>query len=115
MCALVTGVQTCSLPSYKKKSTNATIFRGEKLARDYCQRCHLFPDPSLLDKKTWNESVLPKMGWRLGIRENGINPYVDLEIGRASCRERVCRFVKISWGAFSLKKKKNKSSKNQMR
>src|SRR3546814_20266820 len=30
------------------------------------------------------------------------------EIGRASCRERVCQYVKISVVAVSLKKKKNK-------
>src|SRR3546814_18786196 len=28
-----------------------------------------------------------------------------LKIGRASCRERVCQYVKISWVAGSLKKK----------
>src|SRR3546814_14761146 len=30
------------------------------------------------------------------------------EIGRASCRERVCQYVKISGGAVSFKKKKTK-------
>ncbi|HRP33809.1 MAG TPA: hypothetical protein PKV73_18055, partial [Agriterribacter sp.] len=34
----------------------------------YCSSCHLFPEPSLLDKKTWVNNVLPNMGWRLGIR-----------------------------------------------
>jgi len=49
--------------------------RGEKLARQYCGSCHLFPSPFLLDKKTWKESVLPNMGWRLGIRKAGKNPF----------------------------------------
>src|SRR3546814_16692092 len=31
------------------------------------------------------------------------------EIGRASCRERVCQYVSISVDAVSLKKKKNKN------
>lgn len=54
------------------------ISKGERLALNYCQRCHLFPQPSLLDKKTWTNSVLPNMGWRLGVRENGTDPYADL-------------------------------------
>src|SRR3546814_17126412 len=33
----------------------------------------------------------------------------DLEIGRASCRERVCRYVEIAVVDVSLKKKKNKN------
>src|SRR3546814_14403677 len=28
-----------------------------------------------------------------------------MKIGRASCRERVCQYVSISWGAVSIKKK----------
>src|SRR3546814_14980555 len=34
------------------------------------------------------------------------HPLVRLEIGRASCRERVCQYVYISLVAVSLKKKK---------
>src|SRR3546814_20503166 len=33
---------------------------------------------------------------------------IGFEIGRASCRERVCEYVEISVGAVSLKKKNNK-------
>lgn len=40
---------------------------GKELATRYCQSCHLLPDPSLLDKKTWVDGVLPAMGPRLGI------------------------------------------------
>ncbi|MET2984460.1 FG-GAP repeat domain-containing protein [Aureibaculum conchae] len=52
---------------------------GEELAKAYCQMCHLYPEPSLLDKKTWNDKVLPDMGKRLGIRPNGIDPYKGLD------------------------------------
>lgn len=55
-----------------------SVQEGKKLAMDYCQRCHLFPEPSLLDKKTWTASVLPNMGLRLGVRANGHDPYADL-------------------------------------
>lgn len=50
---------------------------GERLAKKYCRSCHLFPDPSLLDKETWLTGVLPNMGLRLGIR-TGNDPYADL-------------------------------------
>lgn len=40
---------------------------GEKLARANCSACHAFPEPQLLDKKTWQEGVLPQMAQRLGV------------------------------------------------
>jgi hypothetical protein len=41
--------------------------KGERLAKTYCSSCHLFPEPPLLDKKTWEKSVLPRMGVQLGL------------------------------------------------
>lgn len=41
---------------------------GEVLAHQYCAGCHVFPDPSLLDKKTWAEGALPYMAPRLGLQ-----------------------------------------------
>ncbi len=41
---------------------------GEVLARQYCAGCHVFPEPSLLDKKTWAEGALPYMALRLGLQ-----------------------------------------------
>src|SRR3546814_17210917 len=35
------------------------------------------------------------------------------QIGSASCRERGCQYVLISWGAGSLKKKKNMQAKQE--
>jgi hypothetical protein len=35
---------------------------GEQLAHGYCASCHAFPEPSLMDKTTWTENVLPLMG-----------------------------------------------------
>ena len=70
-------------PASQPKNNNQTISlniesSGKKLSVKYCQRCHLYPDPVLLDKNTWITGVLPNMGWRLGIRENGINPFADM-------------------------------------
>lgn len=40
--------------------------KEEQLAKVYCSSCHTFPDPSLLNKKLWEESVLPAMAFRMG-------------------------------------------------
>ena len=39
----------------------------ERVARKYCSSCHVFPEPGLLDKGTWAESVLPQMAFRMGV------------------------------------------------
>ncbi|WP_018615160.1 FG-GAP-like repeat-containing protein [Segetibacter koreensis] len=44
-----------------------SIKKGKELAVKYCQACHLLPDPSLVDSKSWEKGVLPQMGPRLGI------------------------------------------------
>ena len=38
-----------------------SLKEGRELARIHCASCHQFPDPSLLDKKTWVGTVLPQM------------------------------------------------------
>jgi hypothetical protein len=57
--------------------SNSSIRKGEKLVRQYCQSCHLLPDPALLDAKTWEEGVLPAMGPRLGIFSYGFKQYTS--------------------------------------
>lgn len=47
---------------------------GEQLARVYCQACHRFPEPALLDRATWQQAVLPRMRQRLGLYEEGVTP-----------------------------------------
>ncbi len=49
------------------ESLAARIERGALYAKAACQQCHLFPDPSLLDRKSWQNSVLPKMMLYLGL------------------------------------------------
>src|SRR3546814_6321728 len=77
-CALVTGVQTCALP----------ISAVERLGP--AQR--LQPGALLLDRVRIAEAVDDDIrafsGQRLGIGEADSG-----EIGRASCRERVCQYV----------------------
>lgn len=50
---------------------SASMAKGKTLAMQYCQTCHLLPDPSLLDKTTW-KSLLPEMGLRLGIQSPSV-------------------------------------------
>jgi len=53
----------------------SSIREGESLAKVYCQSCHMLPDPSLLDTKSWAKGVLPNMGPRLGIFRNNFEIY----------------------------------------
>src|SRR3546814_8905462 len=89
-CALVTGVQTCALPISSIRHDSIWIRAHDPAAalaaRRYQTEGHLIlevVDPFL------DRTVV-----------------VELEIGRASCRERVCQYVWISVVAVSLKKKK---------
>jgi hypothetical protein len=49
-----------------------TPLSGKELSRKHCQSCHLYPEPSLLDKQTWERSVLPLMGRLFGIYEREV-------------------------------------------
>jgi hypothetical protein len=69
-----------SCHDYQKNSSHAStpdasIKEGRKLAAKYCASCHLLPDPSLLDSKSWENGVLPQMGPRLGIFYYGDKQY----------------------------------------
>src|SRR5206468_5483001 len=69
-----------SCKNYHRNSTHkdvslSGIKKGHELAIKYCQSCHLLPDPSLLDSKSWEKGVLPNMGPRLGIFQYGYQTY----------------------------------------
>lgn len=53
---------------------------GRQLAQAYCQPCHLFPEPALLDKQTWEKGVLPNMAMRLGLGDFLDNPYGGMDV-----------------------------------
>ncbi|MBS1577307.1 MAG: VCBS repeat-containing protein, partial [Bacteroidetes bacterium] len=69
-----------------RKVFASDVVEGKKLASVYCQSCHLLPEPSLLDAKTWLNGVFPVMGPRLGIFEHEKKSYpyskYDLELGK---------------------------------
>lgn len=58
-----------SLNTSNRRFSDSAIKEGKVVAAEHCQSCHVLPDPSLLDKKTWQNLVLPLMGPRLGIFE----------------------------------------------
>ncbi len=46
---------------------SANLAEGKKLSEKHCVTCHTYPEPELLDKKTWVSETLPNMGPRFGI------------------------------------------------
>ena len=46
----------------------------QELSKAYCSSCHLYPEPNLLSKSVWDNTVLKNMGARLGISTKGYNP-----------------------------------------
>src|SRR3546814_4407324 len=87
-CALVTGVQTCALP------ISAVVLRGDGTLAGYLgreralgegpvstrlRRLDAWVRASATLKDALGEMLLHDAGW--------------VEIGRASCRERVCQYV----------------------
>jgi hypothetical protein len=55
------STNTAVIPEREAEKLQDQIKLGETYAKSACQQCHLFPDPSLLDKKSWQNYVLPKM------------------------------------------------------
>lgn len=51
--------------------------RGEKLSRQVCVACHIWPSPDLLPQSTWAQNILPWMMYYVGLKsvESENNPY----------------------------------------
>src|ERR1051325_5103873 len=43
--------------------TSSADSPGRVLAKQYCSACHVFPEPDLLDKKTWRDQTLRRLTW----------------------------------------------------
>jgi hypothetical protein len=74
----VFSLAACSLRRTTDQGPTASALPGDVLARTHCGGCHQFPDPALLDKKTWETRILPEMGSRLGIANKSYNPLFSL-------------------------------------
>src|SRR5690606_26546360 len=53
-----------------QRELGESLLTGQQLSLKYCQSCHLYPEPEILDKDTWERSVLPLMGRMFGIYED---------------------------------------------
>jgi hypothetical protein len=65
-------------PSWVLPKGSTSHLSGRQLAQAYCQGCHLFPEPDLLDKQSWERGVLPNMGLRLGLGDFWDSPYAGM-------------------------------------
>src|SRR3546814_10494358 len=86
-CALVTGVQTCALPISNCTACHANAERllGRQPTEfhasiEECAVCHIEHQPTTIRPLVMDHVELAKVGART-------------QIGRASCRERVCPYV----------------------
>src|SRR3546814_7150288 len=91
-CALVTGVQTCALPICRQEEgLDAGRVRLRELAR--------MADQDDLDLNGLSDDELVEQMWDDlydGLKDEiveAVNILLEREIGRASCRERVCQDV----------------------
>ncbi len=87
---LVLVALACSTLTHCRKPYRS---EGEQLAHTACASCHAFPDPQLLDKHTWQASVLPQMAQRLGAGEQSLSaamsrsPYMTVLPGAVSAEQ----------------------------
>jgi hypothetical protein len=83
-----TAPSNAAVPSPVVLKPNASLVAkasdGPGLARVFCASCHLFPEPDLLDKKTWREGTLPRMKIRLGLAPEMIDQHREAKLLRAS-------------------------------
>lgn len=56
--------------------TDAGATPGRRYALRYCQSCHLFTEPDLLPRSVWRDTMLPRMGVRLGMHHR-LPAYAD--------------------------------------
>src|SRR3546814_4407689 len=99
-CALVTGVQTCALPISKGAVRLFTKSTALECARDNirCNSVH----PGIIITPLWGKMFPDDPSFQMG--SNDLDPAKRMnrqipvgrsgtEIGKASCRERVCQYV----------------------
>src|SRR3546814_4719128 len=93
-CALVTGVQTCALPIF---ADDERYFYSRQAGR-------LMSTAPAGDE---SRAVFERLARETAANVEGFMAQLDAatQIGRASCRERVCKYVLISVVPVSLKQK----------
>src|SRR3546814_15259238 len=94
-CALVTGVQTCARPI---SAVNAQDMAFDRALSNGVTTIQILPGstPIFAGRSVVVKPVRAPTVW--GMKVTG-----GIQIGRASCRERVCQYVLISLVAITLK------------
>jgi len=64
---LMSGYFMSSLLATVLFSCESSENKEERLARQHCGSCHVFPEPTLLPKEIWAKEVLPNMAFRMGL------------------------------------------------
>ena len=82
VCTIIVALFGCG-DEWQRNASHAnvadeSIRNGKALAAQYCQSCHLLPEPAQLDAASWEKGVLPHMGPRLGIFAYGFERYPAL-------------------------------------
>src|SRR3546814_10321505 len=89
-CALVTGVQTCALPiSANLKQLVENVGSKDAFKNFYVQ--DVINDTPTGPKQKWVIDMYKKRYPEMAAKPDHPTPY--MQIGRASCRERVCQYV----------------------
>jgi len=72
----ITAISYQCNDTVKRPAPATSATDGESLSKIYCSSCHMYPEPALLDKSTWGNFVLIRMGAFMGIYRDGTK-YVD--------------------------------------
>ena len=62
------------------------IERGETLSHQYCAACHLYPEPTLLDRRSWEQGALPWMRMFHGLDPERVDKSPEGKLLRATGR-----------------------------
>ena len=71
-----------------QEKASAVPVSGQALATQHCGGCHAYVGPEALPRAIWKNSVLPAMGYRLGMTPTGQLPDSLFESGEAGQRVR---------------------------
>src|SRR3546814_17757824 len=102
-CALVTGVQTCALPILT--GTGQLPKFEDDMYRVDSDDLFLVPTAEVPVTNLYRDEIID--GATLPRAFVAYTPCFRREIGRASCRERVCQYVSISVVHVPLKQQRN--------
>src|SRR3546814_5759003 len=94
-CALVTGVQTCALPilwltAPDKTANRLVLLRSGAMHRLFVA---LQPPAEIRQQLLGVMGGIARAHWQLDAQLHLTLRFIGEEIGRASCREKVCQYV----------------------